>query len=566
MDGALTGALLILTCGEADRLSTVSTLAERVAALSPAERELFNKATYQDLHPIVVSQNAVTILDFFDSIPWLKSTKNWLPWRAFLAALYGLPMTPAELAIYRKCTGRQDPPTERATEGWLICGRRARKSAVTAVIAAYEAAYRDHSKYTAPGELPVIPILGRNKAEAQQIRRYVSAIFEAKSLSWMVQDAKDESIRIKPLPDHPGIEIMVKAATLMAGRSRATPLAALDEVAFFRSDESANPDVEIVRSITPGMATVPDPLLMGLSSPYARRGLLWSKYKEHYGREGSRVLVWQADTLTMHPGNEQIAAHVANEYASDPVSADAEYGANFRKDVEQFVPEEIVDAVTVKGRKVVERIPGVQHVAFCDPSGGTSDSFTLGIAHWVPAVGSRPDYVVMDLLEERHAPFEPSEIVMEFAGMLKAYGVKTVEGDHYAGEWPREQFRKHGIGYLPSDYAKREIYKNTLPLLTSERVELLDVPRLKVQLTGLDRRSGTGGDIIDHAKGAHDDVANAACGALFRASRLRLPAKPLDLPPPRTTHEILRRQIMEGQKREREGPPKSPNPWRRQKR
>ena len=32
----------------------------------------------------------------------------------------------------------------------------------------------------------------------------------------------------------------------------------------------------------------------------------------------------------------------------------------------------------------------------------------------------------------------------EFAALLKAYGA---EGDHDGGEWPRERFERHGIGY-----------------------------------------------------------------------------------------------------------------------
>jgi hypothetical protein len=49
-------------------------------------------------------------------------------------------------------------------------------------------------------------------------------------------------------------------------------------------------------------------------------------------------------------------------------------------------------------------------------------------------------------------------------------------------------------------------------------VELLDVPRLHAQLAGLERRVARGGrDTIDHAPGGHDDLANAACGALIEA-------------------------------------------------
>ena len=49
---------------------------------------------------------------------------------------------------------------------------------------------------------------------------------------------------------------------------------------------------------------------------------------------------------------------------------------------------------------------------------------------------------------------------------------------------------------------------------------LLDHPRLIAQLGGLERRTARGGkDSIDHAPGAHDDVANAAAGVLSNLTR-----------------------------------------------
>ena len=37
---------------------------------------------------------------------WFKDRTTWEAWFAFLAALFGLPMTPEQLAIYQRCTGR----------------------------------------------------------------------------------------------------------------------------------------------------------------------------------------------------------------------------------------------------------------------------------------------------------------------------------------------------------------------------------------------------------------------------------------------------------------------------
>jgi hypothetical protein len=144
-----------------------------------------------------------------------------------------------------------------------------------------------------------------------------------------------------------------------------------------------------------------------------------------------------------------------------------------------------------------------------DPSGGSADSFTLAIAH------REGDRGVLDCVREVRPPFSPEAVVTDFAITLKAYGIKKVQGDRYGGQFPQELFRKQGITYDLSERTKSQIYQEALPLLNSGRVELLDNQRLISQLCGLERRTARGGkDSIDHGPGGHDDIANAACGAL----------------------------------------------------
>ena len=210
-------------------------------------------------------------------------------------------------------------------------------------------------------------------------------------------------------------------------------------------------------------------------------------------------------------------------YDDDPASAAAEYGAEFRDDIADFVPREVIDAVTVRGRMELLPTAGVLYRAFVDPSGGTSDSMTLAIAHRQGEIG------VLDAVREIRPPFSPQNVVAEFAALLKAYRVHEVVGDRYAGEWPREQFRAAGVTYKLSDQPKSDLYRDALPLLNSGKVELLDVPRLASQFCGLERRTSRGGrDSIDHGPGMHDDIANAAAGALLLvAARRGLHINPL---------------------------------------
>jgi hypothetical protein len=255
------------------------------------------------------------------------------------------------------------------------------------------------------------------------------------------------------------------------------------------------------------MATVPDALLLCISSPYARRGELWNAYQQHYGREGDPVLVWQADSRTMNPTLPTEV--VERAYAEDEARARAEFGAQFRSDVEGFLAIEAVRAVTVPGRLELPPEPSLRYRAFVDPSGGSSDSFTMAIAH------ERGDGAVLDLVREVRPPFSPEQVVEEFAAELKRYRISRVEGDAYAGEWPREAFSRAGIRYVVAERNRSELYLGLLPQVMSGRVELLDCERLQRQLVRLERRTARSGkDSIDHAPGGHDDLANAVAGVL----------------------------------------------------
>jgi hypothetical protein len=152
---------------------------------------------------------------------------------------------------------------------------------------------------------------------------------------------------------------------------------------------------------------------------------------------------------------------------------------------------------------------------------------------------------VLDALQEFRPPFSPETVVADCVALLKIYKVHEAAGDRYAGEWPREQFGKLGVSYVVSEKTKSDIYRDALPLLNSGRVELLDHPRLVAQLLGLERRTARGGkDSIDHGPGAHDDLANAACGVLLPAAELPGSGTPLRAGGPRLAGPMPSREGM----------------------
>jgi hypothetical protein len=441
--------------------------------------------------------------------------QSWASWRAFLAALFALPMGADDVAVYRAATGRHSCPASPFNEAALIVGRRGGKSRALATIAVFLATFRDYAQFLAPGEVATVAVLAANRAQARTIFKYIIGLMRRiPLLSSMVAEETGEAIELSN-----GVVIEIGTASFRTIRGYSFAAILCDEIAFWRSDESsANPDVEILRALRPGMANIPGSILLMASSPYAKRGELYSAYRRHFGKDDARVLVWKAETATMNPGIDP--AIISEAYESDSEAARAEYGAEFRDDLADFVTREIVDACTARGRSELPPEPGVTYAAFCDPSGGVNDAMTLAVAHLRDGA-----VCVLDCLLEVRPPFDPERAVAECAAVLRRFGVTRVVGDRYAGEWPTARFREHGIFLKQSARAKSDIYHDLLPLLNARRVELLEHRRLSAQLVGLERRTARGGrDSIDHTPGGHDDLANAAAGVLVNLDLDRRPA------------------------------------------
>jgi hypothetical protein len=132
---------------------------------------------------------------------------------------------------------------------------------------------------------------------------------------------------------------------------------------------------------------------------------------------------------------------------------------------------------------------------------------------------------VLDVCRRRTAPFDPQEVVKEYAALLKRYGCRRVIGDRYSGEWVISAYRDRGISYEVSERTASDIYLEALPAFATGSIDLLDHKHLLNELRQLERRTGRGRDIVTHPPRLHDDCAVAACGALL----LAVAAVPLDL-------------------------------------
>ncbi len=430
---------------------------------------------------------------------------SWSAWRTFWRAVFALPMDAADLEVFRRHTGRVAPPAAPVREVFQIIGRRGGKTRNAALAALWLGCRRNYAEILAPGERALIVALGADRAQAGQVLGYLRGLAESPAFARYVSRTLSESVLLTTRA-----VVEVRSASYRTTRGYTIAGIVADELAFWRTEDSANPDTEILHALRPGMATVPGALLAGLSTPYSRRGELFRAWERFYGRDAADVLVWVSDTRSMNPTIDPDV--IERAYEADALAAAAEYGAEWRRDVEAFLTPEAVAAVTVAGRFELAPRSGVRYVAFTDPSGGSQDSWTLALAH---REGER---AVLDCVREVRPPFSPDATVAELAATLRAYRLSLVSGDRYAGEFPRELFRRHGVDYRPAEQTKGDLYREVLPLINAGRAELLDHGRLRAQLLGLERRVARGGkDSVDHAPGAHDDLANSAAGALVLA-------------------------------------------------
>ena len=424
-----------------------------------------------------------------------------------------------ELGLLQNCTGLDSVPGEEIKEAYMICGRRSGKSTICALLAVFYAVWGEWENYVSKGEQPKIFIVACNKEQSKIIIGYVKAILHLTPfLKSMIKKSLSESVELKN-----GIEIVVKPASWRSTRGFTVGLLIMEELAYWRfEEESANRDKEIYTAIKLAMTTIKNSLIIGISTPFARQGLLWRKFEKHHGKPGT-VLVWTAATWLMNKTFTEEELRKKNFEELGEAEFGAEFQARFREDIEGYLPLEIIDRAIVKGRMFNPPDLEVdQYFAFCDPSEGVhkgGDSMTFAIGHLEIEEDTEKRICVLDYLMEARPPFDNNEVIREIMMICKQYNVYEITQDRHAIGWISADLEPHEIRVEPSDKTKSEIYEYFAVLMNKDEVELLDHPRLKSQIVGLQRILKSGGLVkIDHYRGGKDDCINAAAGALVLCS------------------------------------------------
>jgi phage terminase large subunit-like protein len=197
----------------------------------------------------------------------LGNPVSWSIWLAVLKAAFGLVLDEEELATFASVAGGRKPPERRVRELWAIIGRRGGKSRMAAALACYLACFGQHRM--ARGERPMVLVLAASQEKAKTVFAYAKGFLEASQiLRQEIEGVTRYEIALKN-----GVTIAVHSNSFRTVRGRTLIACIFDEVAFWRDEASAAPDIEVYRAVLPSLATT-NGMLIGISTPYRKIGLL----------------------------------------------------------------------------------------------------------------------------------------------------------------------------------------------------------------------------------------------------------------------------------------------------
>ena len=254
-------------------------------------------------------------------------------------------------------------------------------------------------------------------------------------------------------------------------------------------------------------------MLIGISTPYRRVGLLHQKHKDYFGVDDASTLVVAGGSQAFNP---TLATSVIDRArASDPEGSRAEWDAEFRSDLASFLDDSLLSAIVDYSRPLeLPPVHSKKYSGFVDLSGGRHDAFTICIGH------KAGDAFIADVIRGTKPPFDPAEVAATYSALVKDYRISQVHGDNYSGDWVVNAFKDNGIRYQRSEKPKSQLYLEALPLFTRELISIPDLPPLLKELRLLERQTHRSGkDSVDHGRYGSDDFANALCGCAVHVAK-----------------------------------------------
>ena len=458
------------------------------------------------------------------------------PQKSMLKIMYGLPLDEEGLRHYsifqERATfdnlgfvtqvepARDYIPMEHE-EVWGVLGRRSGKtSGFLAFILVYEALLGGHTAFASKKQQVSSFIVAQKLDVAQGIiRDFIEPmVATSKILEKEIKKSNSDGLIFKN-----GHMILPAPPVTKNFRGAAIPVVAIDEAAFFYKDsDSANPDFEVIRAVTPAQAQFPNRKLVGASTIWSKEGIIWEA--KNAGSYGHKL----ADDDDRKPKFKHALVLVAPTPAmQNPLLSDRKwFEREFKKDPDAYRREILNQASdAISGlfaesllRGAIQDAPEKReynedffYVGALDPA-FRGDDFAFTVGHYDAEKG-----FVQDLLKKwspKEAKLNPAIILDEVKQDVLMYQVQVVYSDQYQLESLNQLAQERGFSITGHDMtanSKSRIYGSFLQLLRNGRVKLLRDYDQFQQLLLIQRTIGHGGYVrISSPAGKHDDLAQVA--------------------------------------------------------
>lgn len=414
------------------------------------------------------------------------------------------------------------------SEAWAVIGRRGSKSdAFAATVSVYEGALGGHEAHVRKGQPAICFQIAQDLRMARYSLHFITAALESSPLlRKMVRSVTADRVDLSN-----NVTIACVPPTLKSVRGYAAAVGVLDEVGvWYQESDSANPDYEIYRALSPAQIQFPNRKLIGISTPWNKQGLLYKFYSA--GTRGSKlpsaaarreyegVLVLHGPTGLMQ--NPIVTrTYLEREAARDAKAFERECLAQFQDSISGFLPSELVAAATVPGLKFLGPLPRPLYVAAIDPA-FRRDAFAFLILHLDEA-----NRIIVDRIERWEGGHSqtPREILGVIASICRTYGIGVLYSDQYQFEALSNIAQEFGLSILQVPFSassKAELYGNLQQLFYQRRIQLLDNEELLKELRQLERTVTEGGVVqIAAPRGCHDDLATVLAIAAQQAINLQ---------------------------------------------
>ena len=413
----------------------------------------------------------------------------------------------------------------------LICGRRAGKTTLSAMISIYCAITTNWKPFLSKTPFATVLIMSHSKEFSDEVLDIVKQfVTDSAILSRLINKKRKQTVSAMNLImpfivdnqiENSVVQIKVGAASSKTTRGVAACAILCDEIGHWNLDESMKEtDVKILEAVRPAMKQFgTHAMLIKLSSPGIKRGVLFTDYeKDRKGVLPETYAVFKAPSWMLNPILPK--EEFIEEYLLDPVSFDVEYRANFSDSLSNFIMPESIDMAVQLGVKFSPPSDdkGIQYFAAIDAA-FKSDRFTFSL------VGISDNRVIQFISKgwegTRSNPIKANEVAAWIKNATKDFPLDHISADQFSFNPLKEIFDKYGLNIVEYTFTnpyKKKLYYNLKNLIHRQQLDLLDNGIQTRELKELIVEQSNNGVVrIGHPAGGSDDYSDSLAVACLNA-------------------------------------------------